>query len=203
MQEMKRKQVWSLGWEDPLKESMATNSSILAWKFPLREEPGGLQSMGSQKVVHDWKHTHKTKISKLSNTLGAQQHCLRTLVTQCDPKDRKASSSIPQEGHPKALMCWDLGAASWAQLIWPRPSAGGIQTDTVLCQLFDDTAVWCLLTARAEGQLRSTICHKNSNKQGNYSIQKSSDSVRRAKSTWVYMWDSPWVAEENCRISWV
>ena len=39
----------SLSWEDPLKEEMATCSSILAWKIPWTEEPGGLQSMGSQK----------------------------------------------------------------------------------------------------------------------------------------------------------
>ena len=39
----------SLGWEDPLKEEMATRSSILAWRIPWTEEPGGLQSMGSQK----------------------------------------------------------------------------------------------------------------------------------------------------------
>ena len=44
--------VRSLGWEDPLEEEMTTYSSILAWKTPLTEEPGGLQSMGSQKVRH-------------------------------------------------------------------------------------------------------------------------------------------------------
>ena len=43
-------QVRSLGWEDPL-EDMATHSSILAWKIPWREEPGGLQSMGSQSLT--------------------------------------------------------------------------------------------------------------------------------------------------------
>ena len=45
---------WSLGWEDPLKESMATHSSILAWRIPSTEEPGGLQSMGSQRVRRNW-----------------------------------------------------------------------------------------------------------------------------------------------------
>ena len=39
----------SLGWEDPLEEGMATHSRILAWKFPLTEEPGRLQFMGPQK----------------------------------------------------------------------------------------------------------------------------------------------------------
>ena len=41
--------VQSLGQEDPLEEDMATHSSILAWRIPWTEEPGGLQSMGSQK----------------------------------------------------------------------------------------------------------------------------------------------------------
>ena len=45
--------VRSLGQEDPLKKEMATHSSILAWKIPWTEEPGGLQSMGSQRVGHD------------------------------------------------------------------------------------------------------------------------------------------------------
>ena len=43
----------SLGREDPLEEGMATHSSILAWRLPWTEEPGGLQSMGSQRVGHD------------------------------------------------------------------------------------------------------------------------------------------------------
>ena len=46
-------QVQSLGWEDPLEKEMATHSGILAWKISWIEEPGGLQSMGSQKVRHD------------------------------------------------------------------------------------------------------------------------------------------------------
>ena len=45
-------QVRSLGWEDPLEEEMATHSSTLAWKIPWTEEPGRLQSMGSQRVGH-------------------------------------------------------------------------------------------------------------------------------------------------------
>ena len=48
MQEIKEMQVWSLGREDPLKEDMATHSSILAWEIPWTEE-SGMQSMGSMK----------------------------------------------------------------------------------------------------------------------------------------------------------
>ena len=46
-------QVQSLGWEELLEEGMATHSSILAWRIPWTKEPGGLQSMGSQRVEHD------------------------------------------------------------------------------------------------------------------------------------------------------
>ena len=49
MQEMEETPVRSLDWEDHLEKEIATHSSILAWKIPLTEEPGGLQSMGSQK----------------------------------------------------------------------------------------------------------------------------------------------------------
>ena len=57
MQEM-QKWVRSLGWEDPLKKEMATHSSILACEIPWTEEPGSLQSMGPQRVRHDWACMH-------------------------------------------------------------------------------------------------------------------------------------------------
>ena len=46
--------VWSLGQEDTLEKETATHSSTLAWRIPWREEPGRLQSMGSQRVGHHW-----------------------------------------------------------------------------------------------------------------------------------------------------
>ena len=48
-----QEKVLFLGREDPLEEGMATHSSILAWKIPWAEEPGGLQTVGSQRVAHD------------------------------------------------------------------------------------------------------------------------------------------------------
>ena len=45
--------VQSLGWKDPLEKEIATHSSILAWRIPWTEEPGGVQSMGSQRVGLD------------------------------------------------------------------------------------------------------------------------------------------------------
>ena len=47
---MQETQVRFMGWEDPLEEEIATHSSILAWEIPQTEEPGGVQSMGSQKI---------------------------------------------------------------------------------------------------------------------------------------------------------
>ena len=50
---MQKTRVRSLGQEDPPEKEMATRSSVLAWRIPWTEEPGGLQSMGSQRVVHN------------------------------------------------------------------------------------------------------------------------------------------------------
>ena len=50
---MQETQVRSLGWEDPLEETMAIHSSILAWRVPWTEEPGRLQPMGSHRIRHD------------------------------------------------------------------------------------------------------------------------------------------------------
>ena len=51
----KKRETWvqSLAWEDSLEEGMATHSSILAWRIPWTEDPGGLQFIGLQKVGHD------------------------------------------------------------------------------------------------------------------------------------------------------
>ena len=51
---MKKTQVRSLGWKNPLEEGMETHFSILAWRFPRTKEPGRLQSTGLQRAGHDW-----------------------------------------------------------------------------------------------------------------------------------------------------
>jgi len=53
VQELQEMQVQSLGWEESLEEDIANYSSILIWRIPWREEPSGLQSIGSQRVGHD------------------------------------------------------------------------------------------------------------------------------------------------------
>ena len=56
-------QVWPLGQEDPLEKGIATHSSILAWRIPWTEEPGGLQSMRSHTVGHNWvTNTHTQNV---------------------------------------------------------------------------------------------------------------------------------------------
>ena len=56
----------SLVWEDPLEQKMAIHSSILAWEIPCGENPGGLQSIGLQRVRPDWAHTHKQRLSNIT-----------------------------------------------------------------------------------------------------------------------------------------
>ena len=55
---MQENHFWSLGLIDTLEKGMATHSSILAWRIPWSEETGGLQSMGLQRIWHDWSDLH-------------------------------------------------------------------------------------------------------------------------------------------------
>ena len=70
---MRETQVWSLGQEDPLEKGMANHSSLLAWKIPWTEEPGGLPSMGSHRVGHDWSDLAATTLT----------YCLTLRVCGC------------------------------------------------------------------------------------------------------------------------
>ena len=64
MQEPQEMRVWSLGWDDPLKKEKETHSSILPWRIPWTEEPGGLQCIASQRVGQDWSDLALYAISK-------------------------------------------------------------------------------------------------------------------------------------------
>ena len=95
---------WDLGWEDPLEEGMATDSSILAWEIPWTEEAAGLQSMGLQRS------RQKEKMSSYSHTgLYNDKSTQRPCVNSSSPKDNCPSSGSagPQ------------GSNHWAQkVIW-------------------------------------------------------------------------------------
>ena len=66
--------LYNLNWEDPPEEGMATHSSILAQRIPWTEEPGGLQSMGSQRVRHDWSDLARTQIILVRSKQQRQSH---------------------------------------------------------------------------------------------------------------------------------
>ena len=63
---MQEARVWSLSQEDPLEKEMATHFSILAWEIPWTEEPGRLQSMGSQRIGHNWATSTHRLLKKIN-----------------------------------------------------------------------------------------------------------------------------------------
>ena len=78
MSAMQETWVRSLGWEDTLEKEMATHSSTLAWKIPWTEEPGRLQSMGSQRVGHGW----ATSLSLLIDILASRETGKRDVLVR-------------------------------------------------------------------------------------------------------------------------
>ena len=83
--------VWSLGWEDPLENRTAIHTSILAWRIPWTEEPGGLQSMGLQRVWHDWENFPFTSVS------GSKQNCAEgTEISHVQPTPMEACPPLLQ-----------------------------------------------------------------------------------------------------------
>ena len=70
MQETQETWVWSLGGEGPLEETTATHSSILAWRIPWTDEPGGLQSIELQRVRHNWSNLAHVLIEVYKVTLN-------------------------------------------------------------------------------------------------------------------------------------
>ena len=76
MLEMQGTQVRSLDWDDPLEEGMGSHSSILAWRIPRTEEPGGWQSTGSKRTGHSWSDLAHMRA-------GSQVTYLQTVYTEC------------------------------------------------------------------------------------------------------------------------
>ena len=85
VQKMQETWVWSLGREDPLEEGMATHSRILAWEIPWTEKLGRLQSMGLQRVRHDWSdwactHSQRTQLRKPSLQSLTPTYTFKTIL---------------------------------------------------------------------------------------------------------------------------
>ena len=87
MQEMQETPVWSLGWEDPLEEARATHTSIFAWEISWIEEPGGLQSMGLQRVGQDCVTEHVCTAKDI--------YIFYIFLIDCKGKKRKEEYSWP------------------------------------------------------------------------------------------------------------
>ena len=104
--------VWSLGWKDPLEEGMTTHSGILAWRIPWTEEPGGLQSMGSQRVGRDWE------------VRGIQEWGLHYQWELWVKKVTLPQHFLLSQDDMKHAWLWTWGVFSWLQikleLIRPR-----------------------------------------------------------------------------------
>ena len=93
-----------LGGEDPLEESMATHSSITAWRIPRIEEPGGLQPMGSGRVTHNWSDSVHT----------------RTSARRPNSRKRRGSKEPPDEGKRRESKSWlkTQHSKNWDHGIW-------------------------------------------------------------------------------------
>ena len=119
-------QVWSLGGEDPLEKEMVTHSSILAWKTPWTEEPGGLQSMGSD----------TTKPTGAVIVLGINSYCKLSSHSYLDFGDHSLirPSWIITMLAPPCLSEWMLGGKG------PAP---GLILDSSVCILFKVSYIFC------------------------------------------------------------
>ena len=119
---MQETQVWSLGQEDPLEKEMVTHSSTLAWRIPWTEEPSRLQSMGSQRVGHNWVASLSLswhfmgQVQKMRGpTQVEQHHWLNGHEFEQSPEDSEGQGGLqsmgsPQVGHGLATQVKSAGS---------------------------------------------------------------------------------------------
>ena len=97
--------VLPLGWEEPMEKEKTTHSSILAWKTPWTEEPGGLQSRGSQWVRQDWATEYTHKVRSRNDVHGYKHLCC---CCCCQVASVMSESVQPHRRQPTRLLCpWD------------------------------------------------------------------------------------------------
>ena len=107
--------VWSLGWQDPLEEGIATHSSILAWRIPWTEDPGGFQPVVFQRVGHDW----ATKQTNLTPQGSSPQYFHKNLGlywVQNFPHFRK----VHNEYFVYYLVWWCVSCSVVSNSLWPH-----------------------------------------------------------------------------------
>ena len=122
---MRETWVLSLVWEDLLEKEMATHSSILALKIPRTEEPGGLQSMGSQRVRHDWASEHGD-LRKWDSTGQVPEGRNTASRTQLLTKSQRKG--------PRYLMpCWSPAQPPQAQILLADMGPAHL-THSIICR---------------------------------------------------------------------
>ena len=139
--------VQSLSWEDPLEEGMATPVFILAWRILWTEEPGGLQSMGSQRVRHDWatKHAHGFCPRPIESASAFNKLLRKPGCTQSFEKH-----------YPRPFQC--TPAQALALRFWGRSAV----TSWILCLKSAPRWICCALSLRTGSEMfkgfRETQC---------------------------------------------
>ena len=109
-------QVWSLGQKDPLEEGMVTHSSILAWRIPGTEVPGGLQSKGSQRAGHDWSDFSTQAPKTHAHTRTCKWIFIATLIAIVKTwKEPKCSTTGGQISKIRPFPHWNTAAAKSLQ----------------------------------------------------------------------------------------
>ena len=107
-------EIWigSMGWEDPLEEGMATHSRVLAWRIPMDRGAGMLQSMGLQRVRHDWAMKHNMvrylggkKQEKTTDTWSRLRYSVDSLHEACNSASTFRTSQVLGKGGYQWL--WD------------------------------------------------------------------------------------------------
>ena len=133
--------VWSLDWEDPLEKGMATHFSILARRIPWTEEPVGLQSMGSQRVRHDWATNTQSILKEISPEYSLEGLMLKLQL-------QYFGHLIWRTDHWKRPWCWErLKAGEGDDRGW----------DGWMASLTQWTWVWASSGSRLCGQ-GSLVC---------------------------------------------
>ena len=135
--------VWFLGQEDPLEEEMATHSSIIAWKIPWTEESGELQSIGLQRVGHNWVTEHAALNTKMLYFPLLKTASVRVVVFtgSISLQDLKPSSFSHSEGsqnqyfsHSHYKLCkWSLEISDKMTLAPPTMTTGFFQHEAYHC----------------------------------------------------------------------
>ena len=132
---MRETWVWSLGREDALEEDMATHSSVLAWRVPWTEEPGGLQSTGSPRAGHDWATNSFisrgaeilpaswSKVQNINNRSNIVRNSVRTFqMIRTQTHTKKICKKIEKEKTLMqiTLLVVEVQSLSHAQGLWPH-----------------------------------------------------------------------------------